>query len=73
MSSKWTRDLLWPKDKSEVWYLHLDPFWADFFAVSGQVSKTKPFPFIGTVPMTMWIQPDQGSMDSLLRFLKSSL
>lgn len=62
----WKRDLLWPKEVSQVWFIHLDPFWADFFAVSGQISKTKPLPFIGTVPITMWIQPDTGLL--LLHF-----
>lgn len=56
----WKRDLLWNKETSQVWFIHLDPFWADFYAVSGQLSKTKPLPFIGTVPITAWFHPDPG-------------
>ena len=56
----WKRDLLWTKETAQVWFIHLDPFWADFFAASGQLSKTKPLPFIGTVPITIWIQPSPG-------------
>ncbi len=64
----WKRDLLWSKETEQVWFIHLDPFWADFFVVSGQISKTKPLPFIGTVPITAWIQPDQGFISILLSF-----
>lgn len=58
----WKRDLLWTKETSQVWFIHLDPFWADFFAAGSQLSKPKPLPFIGTVPITAWIQPDPGAL-----------
>ncbi|KZS06933.1 UHRF1-binding protein 1 [Daphnia magna] len=66
MSSGWKRDLLWSKEVSQVWFIHLDPFWADFFAASGQISKTKPLPFIGTVPVTIWIQPEPERISGLV-------
>lgn len=56
----WKRNLLWSKEKSEVWFIHLDPFWADFFTSNGQASRAKPLPFIGTVPITAWIDPNKG-------------
>jgi hypothetical protein len=65
----WKRDLLWTKETSQVWFIHLDPFWADFFAASGQLSKSKPLPFIGTVPITIWIQPDSGSVSFIFIFI----
>jgi len=63
----WKRDLLWSKDKSEVWFIHLDPFWADFFTTSSQTSRAKPMPFIGTVPVTAWIDPDKEKLCGLLQ------
>ena len=67
VSSGWKRNLLWCKDNSEVWFVHLDPFWADFFSSSenNKSSKTKPLPFIGTVPVTAWIDPDKGEFVAL--------
>ncbi|XP_046446271.1 UHRF1-binding protein 1-like isoform X3 [Daphnia pulex] len=62
----WKRDLLWTKETSQIWFIHLDPFWADFFAASGQLSKSKPLPFIGTVPITIWMQPDSERISGLL-------
>jgi hypothetical protein len=59
----WKRDLLWSKEASEVWFIHCDPFWADFFITGGGSLVTKvgkPTPFIGTVPITAWIHADQG-------------
>lgn len=58
--SGWKRDLLWTKDPVEVWYIHLDPFWADFYATSHLTQKPKALPFVGTVPITAWIQPHPG-------------
>lgn len=61
-TSEWKRDLLWPKDKSEVWFIHLDPFWADFFTTGSQTPRpNKALPFIGTVPVTAWIHPGAGT------------
>lgn len=62
----WKRNLLWSKDKSEVWFIHLDPFWADFFTSNSQTSRAKPMPFIGTVPVTAWIDPDKGFNESIM-------
>lgn len=58
--SGWKRDLLWSKDSTQVWYIHLDPFWADFYATNHVTQKPKALPFVGTVPITAWIQPDPG-------------
>lgn len=57
----WKRDLLWTKEEAQVWFVHLDPFWADFYSCSPVKSK-QPLPFIGTVPVTAWIHPSKGSM-----------
>ncbi len=59
-TSEWKRDLLWSKESSQVWFLHMDPFWADFSMVSNQTPRPKAVPFIGTVPVTAWIHPDTG-------------
>lgn len=59
-STGWKRDLLWSKETCQVWFIHLDPFWADFFAHGGPISKSKPLPFVGTVPISAWIHPDAG-------------
>ena len=61
----WKRDLFWSKETSDVWFIHLDPFWADFFITGGGSAVTKPgkpTPFIGTVPITAWINPDPGQL-----------
>lgn len=66
-TSEWKRDLLWSKEDTQVWFLHLDPFWADFYAVNSPTSKPKALPFIGTVPISAWIHPDTGRFIFRLR------
>ena len=64
----WKRDLFWNKETSQVWFVHLDPFWADFY--TSAAPKNRPLPFIGTVPIIGWIHPDKGDSSGSADFLK---
>ena len=46
------KDLLWTEAK-DVWYVHLDPLWADFHATPS--TGARPIPFIDAFPVSLWL------------------
>ena len=46
------KDLLWTESK-DVWYVHLDPLWADFQGTPA--TSSRPIPFIDALPASLWI------------------
>ena len=46
------KDLLWTESK-DVWYVHLDPLWADFQGTPATASR--PIPFVDALPATLWL------------------
>lgn len=46
------KDLLWTEAK-DMWYVHLDPLWADFHATPSTGSR--PIPFIDAFPVSLWL------------------
>ena len=46
------KDLLWTEAK-DVWYVHLDPLWADFQGTPATGSR--PIPFIDALPASLWL------------------
>lgn len=51
------KDLLWTEAK-DVWYLYLDPVWADFHGTPS--SGGRPVPLVDAFPVTLWLykKPD---------------
>ncbi|XP_059079286.1 bridge-like lipid transfer protein family member 3B isoform X2 [Tigriopus californicus] len=64
------KDLLWTEAK-DVWYLHLDPVWADFHGTPS--SGSRPVPLVDAFPITLWLykKPDDED-DKAIRSDKSS-
>ena len=54
------KDLLWTEAK-DVWYVHVDPLWADFHGTPA--TGNRPIPFIDAFPATLWLykQEESGS------------
>jgi hypothetical protein len=50
------KDLLWT-DAKDVWYVNVDPFWADFEGTPATEGRTVPF--IDAFPLTMWMYKDE--------------
>lgn len=46
------KELLWTEAK-DVWYLHLDPLWADFHGTPA--TGTRPVPFLDAFPVSLWL------------------
>ena len=51
------KDLLWTEAR-DVWYLYLDPVWADFHGTPATGSR--PVPLVDAFPITLWLykQPE---------------
>ena len=54
------KELLWTEAK-DVWYVHVDPLWADFHGTPA--TGNRPIPFIDAFPATLWLykQEEPGS------------
>ena len=46
------KELLWTEAR-DVWYVHLDPLWADFHGTP--VTGTRPVPFVDAFPVCLWL------------------
>jgi hypothetical protein len=63
-----SRDLLWTEAK-DVWFLQLEPVWAEF--TGARASPGRPVPFLDAFPLTLWIymkklsQPSQIDDDTI--------
>ncbi|XP_037087713.1 uncharacterized protein LOC119108236 [Pollicipes pollicipes] len=44
--------LLWEEPRDVV-FIHMDPFWGDFFGTSAV--RHRPVPFIDAIPVSMWV------------------
>lgn len=47
------KDLLWI-DAKDVWFVHLDPIWADFHGTPA-VPAARPIPLVDAFPLTLWM------------------
>ena len=47
------KDLLWTESK-DVWYVHLDPLWADFHGTPA-AAGSRPIPFVDAFPASLWL------------------
>ena len=50
------KDLLWTESK-DVWFVNVDPFWADFEGTPATDGRSVPF--VDAFPLTMWMYKDE--------------
>lgn len=75
--SQLSKELLWVEAK-DVWCIHLDPVWGEFYGTRA-VGSNRPTCFFDALPITLWVymKPPQETMVSYfrhtLRYLSSSI
>ena len=53
------KDLLWTEAK-DVWFVTVDPLWADFEGTPA--TDSRPVPFIDAFPLTLWMYKDESEL-----------
>ncbi|XP_037087714.1 uncharacterized protein LOC119108240 [Pollicipes pollicipes] len=54
--------LLWEEPRDVV-FIHMDPFWGDFFGTSAV--RHRPVPFIDAIPVSMWVYQNRNKVASV--------